>query len=116
MRFVPLTLPIVSRILVGLGWAGFFAFFFVKKQPSGPKQAETRREPASKFGIVLQMIAFAVVWMVQRRLSPAGSRLSSAEIALDLFAPVLSAVSAWLGISAVRTLGKQWSYAPRLVR
>ena len=105
-------LPLVSRILVAAAWAGFFAFFF-KKQPS--PESETKRDPASIAGIVLQMAGFALVWIIQRPLPQAGLRLGRGEILLDVLAPMLSVVSAGLGLSAVRTLGRQWSYAARLV-
>ena len=106
-------LPLVSRSLVALGWVGFFAFFFVKKAPQ--TESATRREPASKLGIVLQMVAFTLLWMIQRPLPRAGARLGPLEITLNVLAPILSILSAWLGISAVRTLGRQWSYTARLV-
>src|SRR5262249_50775826 len=41
--------------------------------------------------------------------------LGSAEIALDLLAPILSLVSGLLAGWAVRTLDRQWSYTARLV-
>ena len=66
-------------------------------------------------GIALQMVSFALVWMFQRPLRRAGAPLGMGEIVLDLLAPVLSIVSAWIGLSAVRTLGEQWSYTARLI-
>jgi hypothetical protein len=42
--------------------------------------------------------------MLQRHAPAAGAPLSTAEIALDVLAPVVSIVSAWIGLSAVRTL------------
>lgn len=106
-------LPLVSRSLVALGYVGFFAFFFVKK--SSDTKPVAARASASKVGIVLQMVAFTLVWMLQRPFPRAGVPLGPLEIALDVLGPILSILSAWLGISAVRTLGKQWSYAARLV-
>jgi protein-S-isoprenylcysteine O-methyltransferase Ste14 len=106
-------LALVSRILVAVGWAGFFIFFFSRGRLAG--QNETKRAPASVFGIALQMVGFAMVWMLQRKPPAAGVPLSAPEIALDVLAPVLSIVSAWIGLAAVRTLGRQWSYTARLV-
>jgi len=107
-------LALVSRALVAVGYVGFFLFFFRQAKPA--RGGETKRAPASQIGIILQMVAYAAVWMLQRRPPPAGAPLSAAEIALDLLAPVLSAGSAWMGLSAVRTLGRQWSYTARLVQ
>jgi len=106
-------LALVSRTLVALGWAGFFVFFFSRAKPA--RGGVTKRAPASRFGIILQMLAYSLVWMLQRHPPAAGAPLSAAEIALDVLAPIVSIVSAWIGLSAVRTLGRQWSYTARLV-
>lgn len=106
-------LALISRTLVALGWLGFFVFFFSRANPA--RGGVTKNAPASKFGIVLQMLGYSLVWMLQRHAPAAGAPLSAAEIALDVLAPVLSIVSAWIGLSAVRTLGRQWSYTARLV-
>jgi len=106
------TLPLVSRFLVAVGYFGFFVVFVFKKKP---QEREAKRERASIAGIVLQFVAFFLVWILQRNTPPAGVPLGAAEIALDVLAPVLSIVSMLLGFSALRTLGRQWSYAARLV-
>jgi len=106
-------LALVSRILVALGWLGFFVFFFARANPA--RGGVTKRAPASRIGILFQMLGYSLVWMLQRRPPAAGVPLSAAEITLDVLAPVLSIVSAWIGLSAVRMLGRQWSYTARLV-
>ena len=111
-------LAVVSRVLVAIGWIGFFAFFFARA--SGARRAAgeehvARRDSLSVLGIALQMIGYALVWMLQRRIPAAGVPLAPDEIARDVLAPVLSIASAWLGLSAVRTLGRQWSYTARVV-
>lgn len=106
-------LPLVSRILVALAWVGFVVFFAFVKRPGG--EAAVQRERAATIGIALQMIAFAVVWMIQRPLPRAASPLGTPEIVRDLIAPALSIASVWLGLAAVRILGREWSYAARLL-
>jgi protein-S-isoprenylcysteine O-methyltransferase Ste14 len=106
-------LPVIARVLVALGYLGFFVFFGVMKRHGS--ETVVKRDRASTFGIVLQMLGFALVWMIQRRLPLAGATLGTREVVLDVLAPMLSIVSAWIGLSAVRTLGKQWSYQARLV-
>jgi len=106
------TLPLVSRILVAAGYLGFFVVFLFKRQP---QEREAKRESSSILGIVIQSAAFALVWMAQRPMPRAGAPLRASEIVLDVLAPVLSIASAWMGLSALRTLGRQWSYAARLV-
>jgi protein-S-isoprenylcysteine O-methyltransferase Ste14 len=106
-------LPLVSRILVAVGWAWFtIAFVFRREQGRGPG---ARRERISSVGILLQMLAFAAVWMIQRPLPAAGTRLDAFEIARDVLAPVIGFGSVFLGLAAVRTLGKQWSYEARVI-
>ena len=55
-------LPLISRFLVGAGWVWFFVFFVFRQQPGGG--AGARRDRFSVIGIVLQMVAFALVWMI----------------------------------------------------
>ncbi|HZE88871.1 MAG TPA: isoprenylcysteine carboxylmethyltransferase family protein [Verrucomicrobiae bacterium] len=106
-------LPLASRVLVCLGWAAFFVVFVLRRKPS--RKGETKRDPVSRLGIFLQMAGFCAVWMVQRPIPRAGTTPGAAEIAADVLAPILSAVSVGLGLWAVRTLGRQWSYTARLV-
>lgn len=114
LNFTPYAwLPVLSRVLVALGWLGFSWFFAFRKSSGGGSGA--KRDNLSLLGIVLQGLGFGAVWLVQRPLPRAGSRLELWEVALDLLAPVLSIVSAWVGLSAVRTLGKQWSYEARVI-
>ena len=109
-------LPLISRCLVAIGWAGFFVFFFMRATGRKDTSArETKRDRSSVLGIVIQMVAISLTWMLQRHLPTAGVPLSAGEITLDLLAPVLSLASAWIGLSAASTLGRQWSYAARLV-
>jgi len=107
-------LPLVSRVLVAIGWVGFFLFFFTRKKPQEPERV-AKRDPASLLGIGLQGVGFGLVWMLQRPFPRAGAPLGAVEITLDLLAPCVSLASAWLGITAVRTLGRQWSYAARVI-
>jgi protein-S-isoprenylcysteine O-methyltransferase Ste14 len=105
-------LPLVSRLLVAAGWVWFFIAFVFRRESGG---AGNRRERISSLGIALQMVAFALVWMLQRPLPAAGARLDALEIARDVLAPVLGFASIGIGLAAVRTLGKEWSYEARLI-
>jgi protein-S-isoprenylcysteine O-methyltransferase Ste14 len=107
------TLPLVSRALVVAGWVWFFAAFVLRRPPRGEPGA--KRDRSSRTGILLQMVGFALVWVIQRPLPPSTRPLAKVEIALDLLAPLLTIVSMWIGLWAVRTLGRQWSYEARLI-
>jgi len=106
-------LALAARILVALGWVPFFISLIVRKPPSG--QPETRREPMSKLGIGLQGVGFFLVWILQRHIPTRDLALGPVEIFSDVVAPIVSLSAIALGLSAVRTLGKQWSYTARLV-
>ncbi len=109
-------LPLASRVLVALGWVGFFLFFFARAGASRDAgSGEAKRDRVSLVGIALQGVGFALVWMLERPLPRAGTPLGPWEIGFDVLGPVLSVLSAWIGLAAVRTLGKQWSYAARLI-
>jgi protein-S-isoprenylcysteine O-methyltransferase Ste14 len=103
---------------LGLGfvtasWFAFAAIFLLQKKP--PKARTEKRAPASRWGIALQGLAFGAVWGTHRW---SGLRLLSLPAALQdllsLVAIPLAIVSASLTLSAVRTLGKQWSFEARL--
>ena len=97
-----------------LCWFTFAAsFIFHKKPPSPP---DKKRDPRSIVGIALQGTGYAIVWVVRRAwFTPILSLGKLAEIALAILAMVLAAGSVWLCISAIRTLGQQWSLAARVV-
>lgn len=72
--------------------------------------------PVSKLGITLQGISYGLAWGLWRPpFSPIVPMPHAVEVALALATMALSAASVWIGIAAVRTLGKQWSYEARLV-
>lgn len=95
-------------------------FFFAgailrrKRQESTPA---SKRAPASWIGLLLQGIAFGIVWAVRRKpfASPLIDGQFAANIALQTISILLSIWSAWLAISAIRELGKQWSIQARLI-
>jgi len=66
--------------------------------------------PVSKWGIVLQTLAFAFVWAYVR---PEGFQKSTAALIASM---VLAPASVALGWSAARHLGKQWRYEAALIQ
>jgi protein-S-isoprenylcysteine O-methyltransferase Ste14 len=108
--------PTLAFILVMLSWfvfAAAFALFLRKKAPSAP---DSKRERTSIAGIALQGVSYAVVWTFRR--PPFTSIISSrktVEIATALLTTALAIGSVWFVSAAVRTLGKQWSLAARVL-
>jgi len=95
-------------------WFAFAAVFLFRKRP--PQAAESQRDRTSSLGIFLQACAYALVWFHMPnsryvRVLPS----APAELALCIFAVVLAAGSVCLVTAAVRTLGKQWAVAARLI-
>jgi protein-S-isoprenylcysteine O-methyltransferase Ste14 len=110
--------PIALFTLGGvvLCWMVFAAVFLLRKRP--PKEPEAKRDRLSLLGIILQMCAYFLVWF-QPPGSPFLPRIAvlsgSIGIAFSACTIALAAGSVWLIGSAVRTLGKQWAFAARLV-
>src|SRR5688572_21054317 len=95
-------------------WAGFIILFLVL-HPRGIK-IEVRRAPGWWTGLVLQVAGYAAAFIFIR---PFGAPHAHAplplEIALAISALVIAFASLWMVIKAIRTLGKQWAVAARVI-
>lgn len=95
-------------------WFAFAAAFLFRKRP--PQATESRRDRTSSLGILLQACAYALVWFhLPHSRFVRGLPSASAELALGIFTVVLAIASVCLVAAAVRTLGKQWAVAARLI-
>lgn len=114
MTFTLDSLPTLVFAVVMLSWIMFAVVFLAhKKPPSGPEQKRAR---VSIVGIALQGAGYAIVWSVHRRFfTPIAAMSKLLEITLAVLTMVLAVGSVWFVLAAVRTLGKQWSLAARLV-
>lgn len=108
--------PTLAFAVVMLSWLAFvvvFATFLRKKPFSAP---DRKREPTSIIGIALQGAGYALAWSVRRQpftpIAPFGEFF---EIAAAVLTMTLSIGSVWFCSAAVRTLGKQWSLAARVL-
>jgi protein-S-isoprenylcysteine O-methyltransferase Ste14 len=107
-------IPTAVFAIVMLCWLVFAAFFFFRKHP--PQALERKRERSFVVGIVLQAVGYATVWSFQRPSYSAIAEMNViTEYLLAAFTVGIAVGSVWLVMSAVRTLGKQWSVAARLV-
>jgi len=104
---------LTALILVVLSWITFGVIFAVRKKP--PKAPEAKRDSSAKWGIALQGCGFALVWSIRRDYWWPLSDWLAAEVTLAVVAVVLAYVSSWLCFRALQTLGKQWTYAARVV-
>jgi protein-S-isoprenylcysteine O-methyltransferase Ste14 len=110
LQFLP-TLVFLLVITCWLIFAG--VFFFRRKSPPVP---ERRRERASIPGVVLQCLAYAVVWSIRRpAFSPLVSVSKKIELAVAIITIGVACTSVAIVRAAVKTLGKEWSVTARLL-
>jgi protein-S-isoprenylcysteine O-methyltransferase Ste14 len=99
---------------VMLCWIAFAAIFLLRKKPPGP--TETTRNNAAVVGLALEAVGFSIVWMGRRQqgtpIMPVGILI---QIMLGLITVAAAIGSVWFVVAAVRTLGKHWAVAARLV-
>jgi protein-S-isoprenylcysteine O-methyltransferase Ste14 len=109
----PLYRPVFWAVMVC--WFGFAAAFILRKRPK--KETQQARNRKSVPGIALMGLGMALAWFVRRPIDTALVSLTPMLIAaLDVVCVACAAGSAWLVLTSVRTLGKQWSVQAALVK
>jgi protein-S-isoprenylcysteine O-methyltransferase Ste14 len=91
---------LVELLICWIAWT--MAFVKPRKQAAHQKKAVVA--PASRWGIVLVTIGFALVWMYVR---PSGMQKSWASLIASMILGPLSVALVW---AAAHRLGKQWRY------
>jgi protein-S-isoprenylcysteine O-methyltransferase Ste14 len=100
-------LEIVAVVELTLCWlAWMLAFVKPRRQAAG--QVKVARAPASRWGIFLVMVSFALIWMYVR---PAGFQKSWPALVASMVLGPPSVALAWM---ATRHLGKLWRYEAAL--
>jgi protein-S-isoprenylcysteine O-methyltransferase Ste14 len=104
----------VIIIVMMVTYVVFSGIFWLRRKP---RQAPTTKvESRSRLGIFIQVIGFALIWAIPRRVSgPPFPLRPPFEALLAIFTLLIGPLSCLLEISAVRTLGKQWAYVARVV-
>jgi len=97
-------------------WFAWVATFFFKKKQPKTEVKEAKKDPVSRVGIGMQMVAFATVFALRRRplgpIVPMPDWLAWAVAAVQI---LIGGFCVWLSAAAVRTLGKQWTYVARTI-
>lgn len=93
-----------EMLLCWIVWC--LAFLKPRREAAGHVKAE--RAPASRWGIGLVVVAYAVVWTYIR---PAGYHQPAVQSILSMILGPLSVLLVW---SAAHRLGKQWRYEAAL--
>jgi len=112
----PTTTALITLGGVVACWLVFVGVFLLRKRPEGVQ--ETKRDKAAGVGIALQMLAYAVAWFQPPRspfLPPRAVLAGGGGIAYGAITVAIAVASVWLVAAAVRSLGKQWAVAARLV-
>src|SRR6476659_9624549 len=108
-------LPTIVFAIVMLCWFAFAAVFIFRKQP--PNAPDQKRDRTSIPGVVLQALAYAIVWSIHRPFfSPVVAGVEWLEAAAAAIAIAAAIGSVLLITSAVKTLGKEWSITARMVQ
>jgi protein-S-isoprenylcysteine O-methyltransferase Ste14 len=114
--YQPTPIALFTFAGVVLCWMVFAGVFLLRKRP--PKEPEAKRDRLSLLGIFLQMCAYFLVWFQPPGspfLPPVAVLSGGVGIAYSVCTVALAVASVWLVAAAVRTLGKQWALAARLV-
>jgi protein-S-isoprenylcysteine O-methyltransferase Ste14 len=112
----PTPIALVTLGVVVVCWLSFAAVFIFRRKPPQAENTEARRDRFAFVGIFLQMCGYALVWFQPPHapfLPPVFT--PGWQIGLSVFTTALAVASVWLVAAAVRTLGKQWAVAARLV-
>ena len=106
--------PTIVFAIVMICWFAFAGIFIFRKTP--PAAPEKKRASGSIAGVALQALSYAIIWSVRRTaFSPIVSGSAWIGIAAGAVAIVAAVGSVFLIMSAVKTLGKEWSITARMV-
>jgi protein-S-isoprenylcysteine O-methyltransferase Ste14 len=98
-------------------WILFGAIFFVGRRGAAPKSETTSRSNRSRFGIVIQLLSYAILYSIERPyFTPIVPMPKIVEAVLLLVATAIGIASIAFCYSAARELGKQWSLVARVVQ
>ena len=114
MRLETDAIGLAALILVVLAYVLFGGVFLFRRRPL--RTEEAKRAPAATFGIVLQGVSFVLAWNPPRPRWWPFLPSRPGEVALAAAAIMLAYASCWLSVRAVQTLGKQWTYAARVIK
>ena len=108
------SLPTLVFAVVMLSWFAFVIVFFARKSPPSPP--DSKRDRISIWGIALQGVGYGIVWAVHRPFfTPIAKVGKQLEIVVAVLTMIVAIGSVWFVLNAIRTLGKQWSLAARLL-
>jgi len=105
-------------VVVAVCWAVFWVAIFARaaQTATGSAPGERKRDPASIAGFMLQGLSYAIVGTAWRQpFTPVVSGGIPFEALFAIVTTALAVASLMLVVSAVLTLGKQWSLTARVL-
>jgi protein-S-isoprenylcysteine O-methyltransferase Ste14 len=104
----------ISLAITIIMWIVFAIGFLLLKRRQ--KQNEQKKNKLAMIGMMLEGVGFAFVFTVRREpFTNIFQMNSSIQILLTIFSGILAIASVWLGLSAVKTLGKQWNIKAQII-
>jgi protein-S-isoprenylcysteine O-methyltransferase Ste14 len=115
MEQISYYVSVAAFVVVIACWFGFAGTFLLRKKPESAKDSVRARK--SFIGIGLQGLAYGLVWSLQRKpfLSPLIDGQYALNLILQIAAMLMSVAAVWMANSAIRELGRQWSFQARLI-
>jgi protein-S-isoprenylcysteine O-methyltransferase Ste14 len=114
---MPITLelfPTIVFAIVMICWFAFAGIFIFRKTP--PAAPDKKKDSGSIAGVALQGLSYAIVWTAHRNaFSPIVSARAWIRVVVGTLAIATAVGSVFLIMSAVKTLGKEWSITARMV-
>lgn len=114
---MPITLelfPTIVFAIVMICWFVFVGIFIFRKTP--PAAPDKKKDSGSIAGVALQGLSYAIVWIAHRNaFSPIVSARAWIGVVVGTLAIATAVGSVFLIMSAVKTLGKEWSITARMV-
>jgi protein-S-isoprenylcysteine O-methyltransferase Ste14 len=114
---MPITLelfPTIVFAIVMICWFAFAGIFIFRKTP--PAAPDKKKDSGSIAGVALQGLSYAIVWTAHRNaFSPIVSARAWIGVVVGTLAIATAVGSVSLIMSAVKTLGKEWSITARMV-
>ena len=103
-------------VVLAIVWGLFGLIYVTGRRGAAPETKTTVRSPASRLGIAMQLLAYAIAFVLERpTATPIVPMSATADTTLLIAATVLGVVSLVFCRMAARTLGKQWSMTARVV-
>lgn len=104
----------ISFAITIIMWIVFAIGFLLLKRRQ--KQNEQKKNKLAMIGMMLEGVGFAFVFTVRREpFTNIFPMNYSIQILLTIFSGILAFASVWLGLSAVKTLGKQWNIKAQII-